>query len=247
MLKAAIEKIQELSRVQVLKVDSATYVVGGDGDYKQVRPDLDVAEPLTLHSLEALVTLIKTEGVADPETLDGPLYITVPSHTTVRCFGHPVPKRRMRRDCHYWVEATDVPGWNEKVDMRFDEAMIALRTRFQATPDAEYALKLLSDITTGSKITLNDNGIATSVVSRAGVSLQANTPIRPIISLRPYRTFQEVEQPVSQFLIRVSERGITFVEADGGMWKVAARKTVRDYLAEKLSAEIDKGLVAVAL
>lgn len=164
----------------MLRVDNATYLVDGDGGYKQVRPDLDVAEPLTLHSLEALVILIKTEGVADPETLDGPLYITVPSHTTVRCFGHPVPKRRMRRDCHYWVEATDVPGWSEKVDMRFDEAMIALRTRFQATPDAVYALKLLSDITTGSKITLNDNGIATSVVSRAGVSLQANTPFAPL-------------------------------------------------------------------
>ncbi len=245
MLKAAIEKIQELSRVQVLRVDNATYVVGGDGDYKQVRPELDVAEPITLHSLEALVTLVKTEGIES--VVDGPLYITVPSHTTVRCFTHPVPEFRMRRGCPYLVEVTDVPGWSEKVDMRFDEAMIALRTRFQATPDAEYALKLLSDITTGSKITLNDNGIATSVVSRTGVSLQANTPIRPIISLRPYRTFQEVEQPVSQFLIRVSERGITFVEADGGMWKLAARKTVRDYLAEKLSAEIGKGLVAVAL
>ena len=245
MLKAAIEKIQELSRVQVLRVDNATYVVDGDGDYRQVRPELDEVELVTLHSLEALVTLVQTEGIKF--VTDGPLYITVPSHTTVRCFTHPVPENRMRRDGLYRVEATDVPGWNEKVDMRFDEAMIALRTRFQATPDAEYALKLLSDITTGSKITLNDNGIATSVVSRTGVSLQANTPIRPIISLRPYRTFQEVEQPVSQFLIRVSERGITFAEADGGMWKLAARKTVRDYLAEKLSAEIDKGLVAVAL
>lgn len=131
--------------------------------------------------------------------------------------------------------------------MSFEEAMIALRTRFQATPDSEYALKLLSDITTGSKITLNDNGIATSVVSRSGVALQTNTPIRPIITLKPYRTFQEVEQPASQFLIRVSERGITFVEADGGMWKLAARKTVRDYLAEKLAPEIEAGLVAIAL
>ena len=125
MLKAAIEKIQELSRAQVLRVDNVTYVVDGDGDYKQVRPDLDVVEPLTLHSLEALVALVKTEGVADPETLDGPLYITVPSHTTVRCFGHPVLERRMRRDCHYWVEATDVPGWSEKVDMRFDEVYLS--------------------------------------------------------------------------------------------------------------------------
>lgn len=131
--------------------------------------------------------------------------------------------------------------------MSFEEAMIALRTRFQATPDSEYALKLLSDITTGSKITLNDNGIATSVVSRSGVALQTNTPIRPIITLKPYRTFQEVEQPSSQFLIRVSERGITFVEADGGMWKLAARRTVKDYLTEKLAKEIEGGLVFVAM
>ena len=48
-------------------------------------------------------------------------------------------------------------------------------------------------------------------------------------------------------MIRVSERGITFVEADGGMWKLAARKTVRDYLAEKLAPEIEAGLVAIAL
>lgn len=245
MLKAAIEKIQELIQAQVLTVDDIPYMVNGDGNYKQIRPELDVVELITLHSLEALITLVQTEGIKF--IMDGPLYITVPSHTTVRCFTHPVPENRMKRDGLYWVEATDVPGWNEKVTMSFDEAMIALRTRFQATADSEYALKLLSDITTGSKITLNDNGIATSVVSRTGVSLQTNTPIRPIISLRPYRTFQEVEQPASQFLIRVSERGITFAEADGGMWKLAARKTVRDYLKEKLSAEIDKGLVAVVL
>ena len=245
MLKAAIEKIQELSRAQIVTVDDIPYVVDGDGNYKQIRPELDAVELITLHSLEALITLVQTEGIKF--IMDGPLYITIPSHTTVRCFTHPVPENRMKRDGLYWVEATDVPGWNEKVTMSFDEAMIALRTRFQATPDSEYALKLLSDITTGSKITLNDNGIATSVVSRTGVSLQTNAPIRPIISLRPYRTFQEVEQPASQFLIRVSERGITFAEADGGMWKLAARKTVRDYLKEKLSAEIDKGLVAVVL
>lgn len=129
----------------------------------------------------------------------------------------------------------------------FEEAMIALRTRFQATADTEYALKLLSDITTGSKVTYNDNGVATSVVTKRGIDLQSNAVIRPIISLRPYRTFQEVEQPASQFLIRINERGISFVEADGGMWKLDARKTVKAYLENALDAEIAEDKVTVVL
>ena len=51
--------------------------------------------------------------------------------------------------------------------------MIALRTRFEHTTDTDYALKLLSEITTGAKVTFNDNGIATTVVTQKGIALQA--------------------------------------------------------------------------
>ena len=131
--------------------------------------------------------------------------------------------------------------------MPFEEALIALRTRFQPTADTEYALKLLSDITTGSKVTYNDNGVATSVVTKKGIDLQSNASIRPIIKLRPYRTFQEVEQPESQFLIRINERNISFIEADGGMWKLSARNTVKKYLEKALESEIQSGHVVVVL
>ena len=67
------------------------------------------------------------------------------------------------------------------------------------------------------------------------------------MTLRPYRTFQEVEQPASQFLIRVNERGIQFVEADGGMWKLHARQTVQAFLQTALESEIQNGGVVVAL
>ena len=125
--------------------------------------------------------------------------------------------------------------------------MIALRTRFQESADSEYALKLLSDITTGSKVTYNDNGVATAIVTQSGIALPQNTNIRPIIKLRPYRTFQEVEQPESQFLIRVSERGIRFAEADGGMWKLQARKTIKAFLEEQLADLVETGEVVIAL
>lgn len=110
-----------------------------------------------------------------------------------------------------------------------------------------YIQKLLSEISTGAKITFNDNGVATTIVTKKGIDLQANETIKPIIALRPYRTFQEVEQPESIFLIRINERGISFIEADGGMWKLRARETIKSYLGWKLKDEIENGSVVIAL
>ena len=148
---------------------------------------------------------------------------------------------------YYEAKATDVPGWGESVEMGFEEMQIALRTRFQETADAVYAMKLLSDISTGSKVTFNNSGIATSVTAQKGVALQTNEAIRPIVTLRPYRTFQEVEQPESIFLIRVNERGISFTEADGGMWKLHAREIVKAFLEAKLADLVASDAVYIAL
>ena len=106
---------------------------------------------------------------------------------------------------------------------------------------------MLSDICCGAKVIYNDNGIATTVTTQKGVALQSNEQIRPIITLKPYRTFQEVEQPESIFLIRINERGISFIEADGGMWKLRARETIKSYLGWKLKDEIENGSVVIAL
>lgn len=243
MLKKAIEKIQELCAPKLFEIGTHNYLVDKDGDYAEVKPDLEMAENIHLYSLDAMVAFVKTEAVKRYNVV----YITIPDHKTVKCFTHPLNDFRMNREYLYTSDATDVPGWSEKVSLPFEEALIALRTRFQPTADTDYALKLLSDITTGSKVTFNDNGVATSVVTKKGIDLQSNTAIRPIIKLRPYRTFQEVAQPESQFLIRINERNITFVEADGGMWKLDARNTVKKYLDQALESEIQAGCVVVVL
>lgn len=242
MIKAAIEKIQELCKNRIEQIEGHSYLLNGDG-YQEIKPDLEYAEQIELSSLDALVAFVKTEAVKRHSMV----YITIPTHDTVMCFTNPIAGLREMREYLYRAKATDVPGWGERISISFEEALIALRTRFQPTPDTEYAQRLLSDITMGSKVTYNDNGVATSVVTRKGVDLQSNTAIRPIVNLRPYRTFQEVEQPESQFLIRINERAITFVEADGGMWKLAARNTVKAYLVEALASEVAAGSAVIVL
>lgn len=243
MLKAAIEKILESASPIIHEKDGHTFVVTADGASKELRTGFDVPDPLNLNSLEALVKLVKTEAAGK----ESPLYITVPSCTLVLCFGQPQGDKCYHRQMYYEVNATDVPGWGDSVKMTFDQASVALRTRFQESTDLGYTLQLLSNITTGAKITYADNGIATSIVTSKGVALQENSVIRPLVKLRPYRTFQEVEQPEGMLLIRIDERGITFTEADGGMWKLAARKTIAKYLEDNLRELVEDGKVVIAL
>lgn len=243
MLKALFDRIQETARPQIVEDEVHRFVVRGDGTYRELLPDLTHPDTLTLHSLDALVKMVQSEALEE----EFPLYIEVPSPTLVHCYGQPNPMLRDMRQVYYDVNATDVPGWEPDKLMSFEEAQIALQTRFEASDDRVYCLKLLSDITMGGKVTFNDNGIATTVVTQKGVALQDSTTIRPIVTLRPYRTFQEVEQPDGLFLIRVSERGIRLVEADGGMWRLRARETVRDWLAGCMAQEVADGRVIIAL
>lgn len=243
MLKAAIEKIEAMSKPVVAEIDGHTYAIQGDGGYKEILPDLDLPDELELSSLDAVVTMIRNEAAKR----FSPIYVSVPSATSVRVFTDSLQEKRDIRVALYSARATDVPGWESSVKMPFDQAAVALQTRFQDSKDREYCLQLLSNITTGAKVTYNDTGVATTVVTQKGVSLQQNQTIKPLVRLRPYRTFQEIEQPEGLFLIRIDERGITFTEADGGMWKLEARKEVAFYLTGALAPEIERGDVKVML
>jgi len=243
-LKAFIKHIQETTQPVLTEVEDSMFSITVDGKAQELRPVIDHPDTLPLNSLDALVKMIKTEA---KQYTDDPLYITIPNHTKVQCFTQPEPTKRFFRQFFYEVNATDVPGWDAKAQLGFEEAQIALRTRFQETSDTIYAMKLLSDISCGAKVVYNDNGIATTVTTQKGVALQTNAQIKPLVSLKPYRTFQEVEQPESIFLIRINDRGISFTEADGGMWKLKARETIKAFLEDKLSQEIADGSVIVAL
>jgi hypothetical protein len=250
MSPSLIEQIEQLCVPHIHTApDGNQYVIGKNGSVKQIKPEkpeyFDVAETIILHSLDALVTMVKSEAAQIHKGL--PIYIEAKSYNFVTCFLSVEADKGFMRQTLYSVTATDVPGWKEDGEMGYEQALIAVRTRFQQSPDTEYLLRLLSSISNKAKLTFADNGVATSIVSEKGIALQQSEPIRPIVTMRPYRTFQEIEQPLSEFHIRISERGIRFIEADGGMWKLDARKTIVAYLCEALAGLIDDGAVFVML
>ena len=227
MLKEAIEKIEEMSSPLVYTEDDHSYVLYADHT-EELRPAIDSPDTVWLNSLDALVQLVKKEQQ------DRQIFVSVTGHDEVDVYDSPSEDCRWKRNVLYNARAIDIPGWEPEVQMGFDQATVALMTRFQDGGDREYTLQLLSQITTGAKVTYTDNGVASTIVMQKGAALAQNMTIKPLVKLRPYRTFQEIEQPEGIFLIRISERGITFREADGGMWKLTARNTAKAWLQEQL-------------
>ena len=99
-----------------------------------------------------------------------------------------------------------------------------------------------------SGVTTKDNGVSQTVEVKAGVSLKQNVEINPRVKLQPFRTFLEVAQPESEYLLRVDETGrIGLFEADGGVWKLEAMQNVKEYLAVELDDLVKSGQVVVMM
>lgn len=245
----AIEAIRKLAvdaaQVTFHKVGNTEFIINKDGDAEALEPIIYRPSSLRLGSLDALVQLVKTEAV--PNYTASTIYVSASSATGVDCFLQPSPEDSMHRCVLYTAEARDVPGFRNR-DWTFEEAMIGLRSQFQPTEDIAYMLDLLSHMSVDQNVQSDDNGVTQTVQVKQGISFVANETVRPIVTLAPYRTFQEVDQPASQFVFRVdNKRNIMLAEADGGMWKLAARRTVKQYLCDELAEEIAAGRVIVTL
>ena len=98
MLKEFIAHIQKTTQPLIQTIDpeidsGSTFAVTSDGRAVELRAAIDHPDTLALHSLEALVKLVQTEAANVGE----PLYITIPDHLTVRCYGQPQPDARFFR------------------------------------------------------------------------------------------------------------------------------------------------------
>ena len=68
------------------------------------------------------------------------------------------------------------------------------------------------------------------------------------VTLCPYRTFLEVEQPESQFVFRIKDEGgvqFKLVEAEGGMWKNEAMHLIKNYFLSELKEILADGRITV--
>jgi hypothetical protein len=129
-------------------------------------------------------------------------------------------------------------GWIEH-----EKFVIGLLSQFVRDGDLDALVDLASKITDEASVETTDDGFGQKAVIKAGVALKAEKTIKSRVSLRPYRTFREVEQPASDFIFRIRGGGAcALFEADGGAWRVAAMKNLSSWLTNALRGSNDPRL-----
>ena len=113
--------------------------------------------------------------------------------------------------------------------------IIQLQTLFVQTPERDQVLKLLSSIKDSIVTQFDDSGVTQGVTAKAGIALVTEVPVPNPVELQPYRTFRELDQPASKFVLRVrQEQGkkpsCALFESDGGLWKLDAIKGIKQYI-----------------
>lgn len=243
MLKAAIEKIVSLANPEIYMIGEETY---STVNLRRVDPYVDRPAMIEFGSLDAIVKSIVTEI----DRVTCPVFVTVETPTCVEVVTT-YRQDNMQRDFLYRAKPS-LPQISETW-MGHDDAMIALRSRYIETEDTLYIIDLLSSISDKNDMKTTDNGLTQQVTVKQGIALKKNESVRPRVTLKPYRTFLEVEQPASEFLLRMrpgdpeNGRGalIGLFEADGGAWKLEAKHSIAQYFEEHLKALIEAGKVIV--
>ena len=87
--------------------------------------------------------------------------------------------------------------------------------------------------------TYGDDGVSQQATVKSGVTSVASVKVPNPVTLKPFRTFAEAEQPESKFVFRMrkNDDGVkaALIEADGGAWKVQAIQNIANYLDEHLT------------
>ena len=235
MLAKMIDKIISLKETKTFEIGGQTYT---DGHLTLVPVHVDRPECITVSGLDGICQLIRTElaKVGTTVLVQAKSYKTVEVMTTYL--------DDFSRNILYRAEA-DVPGLRTGFRDR-ETALIELRSLFIPGEGTAYLLDLLSRMTDENSVSTQDNGVTQTVEARQGIALKERVEIRPRVVLQPFRTFLEVDQPESEFLLRVdAEKGIGMFEADGGVWKLEAKKNIAAYFAKNLSDLIEAGHVVI--
>lgn len=127
-----------------------------------------------------------------------------------------------------------------------EDMNIALQALFMDRAQRGQVLALLGNIKAEGEQTTKDDGVTQVVTARTGVSLVQLAPVPNPVVLTPFRTFPEVPQPESPFVLRVRKEERSGVqaalfEADGGFWRNDATQAVAEWLGAA-----DLGLPIVA-
>lgn len=202
-----------------------------------------MASAIEASSLSALVDYIKNNKVELKEKMV--LHVEEPDCVKlISCLN----KERKRETL--FISRAETSGFRNDTAYGQERFVIELQSNFAITEDLVTILKVAGNVEAKTTQNYGDDGVSQKTTIKSGIASKTDVLVPNPVTLRPYRTFLEVEQPESQFVFRISEgRGgepeFRLIEAEGGLWKLKAKGNIKAYLEELLEGMIQTGEITV--
>lgn len=214
-----------------------TYIVTGNRyeRHEPKKPDKEVRpEVFRTFSLDGLIEFIQKDVDGYFKNESKKCIVQVSSPTTVKVIT-PITGYWMERIPLAVCEAT-VPTIHFDCYIEQDEFQTMIQANFKQTEESATLLKVVGSLRKVSNVEKADDGVSQRLTINTGVSTAENVTWKNPIPLTPIRTFQEVEQPESPFVLRANEDAeAALFEGDGGKWKLTAVSRVTEYLRSNLA------------
>lgn len=229
IIKEAIEYVVGLRKPEVQKIDGIVY------SDKELEPVIynPKARVIQMNTLTSLVDYIK----AQVDEMDEKMIVHVQSPTKVALYSA-LDSERIRESMVEVVAR--VPEFEYGRFIEHERFCIGLQAKFLDDPESNRALvlKFAGTVEDGTVSQYSDDGISQKATVKTGIASKGEAIVPNPVKLRPYRTFHEVQQPMSEFIFRMkSDNGVAcaLFEADGGAWENVAMKNIKDYLEVELA------------
>ena len=224
--KSFIEKILELSPVNLLELGQNRSFTDAK-IYPVLEPEVS---PITCHTLTGLVDFFDALPLVEQNRVMFHVEDFNKVSIVSEIFG---PEKQ--RETFITANAYKQPEtFNNYIG--HEDFMISILSRFVQDETTAKVLKIVGNLKSEAGATFSDDGLTQTVTAKTGITKVENIDLPNPISLRPYRTFTDIEQPSSSFILRLKQGdGIkaALFEADGAAWKNTAIASIKAYLENR--------------
>lgn len=227
MLKEFVEKIE----LMALKSNLITLENGRVMSAYTLNP---VKEPevecLRCHTLTAIKDYANRDGGDSSNMM-----VHVEDWNTVRLIGD-VFGRERQRECFVESKAYDIKH-QFNISIQLKQFIVYIQSSFVQDEVTSTILRVLGSVVQGREAEYTDDGLTQRVTARAGVTRREVVDLPNPVTLRPFRTFMDIEQPASLFVLRLNagrdgeQPSVSLTEADGGAWKNQAIASIKEFFA----------------
>lgn len=229
MEKQSLEKIESLVKksCEVKEIGGLPYV---SQDHNLVSPP-EVA-PVNVMSLSSLVDFVEKVGLKN----ETHVYHVV-SPTKVKVIG-------LGTNAFAQRELISIADVTRQVENNFnygdgyslEKFIIAVQGAFEKTENRDKLIDVCSQVRVAEDDEIEDDGVSQRVSAKAGVHLKSQITLPNPITLKPFKTFPEIEPPEESFVFRVQKdrhgRGVEFklFQSKSMAWEMNCVAKIKEYL-----------------